>query len=74
MEPSFCLLAQEKGVGTCVLAAWMRYPQILRSQLGIPENQIMAIGTACGYPDEGAPINRFQRDRAPLKEWVTRVP
>ena len=70
---TFCLLAHGEGLGTCMLAASVRYPQILREQLKIPENRIMAIGTACGYPDAEAPINRFPRERAPLKEWFTPV-
>jgi len=70
---TFCLLAHEKGLGTCMLAASVRYPRILHEQLKIPENRIMAIGTACGYPDTEAPVNRFPRERAPLEEWFTRV-
>ena len=30
----------------------------------------MAVGIALGYPDRDAPINNFERDRAPLEESV----
>ena len=70
---TFCLLAHEKGLGTCMLAASVRYPHILRQLLKIPENQIMALGTACGFPDSSEGINRFARERSPIEEWLTEI-
>jgi len=67
---TFCLLAHEKGLGTSMLAAAVRYPQVSRELLQIPDNQIIIIGTALGYPDWDSPVNHFKRERAELSEFV----
>ena len=67
---TFCLLAHEKGLGTSMLAAAVRYPQVSRELLQIPDNQIIILGTALGYPDWDAPVNLFERERAELGEFV----
>lgn len=68
---TICLLGYEKGLGTCILAASVSYPQILRQLITIPSNKTIAIGAAVGYPDLNAPVNKFERERAPLSEFVT---
>jgi nitroreductase len=68
---TICLLAHENGLGTCILAASVSYPQILRQLIPIPQNKTIAIGAAIGYPDFNAPVNKFERERAPLNEFVT---
>ncbi len=68
---SICLLAYDKGLGTCILANSSRYPELLRQIGKIPDNQIIIMGIAMGYPEENAPINRFKRERAELSELVT---
>lgn len=70
---TICLLAREKGLGTIILAAAVRYPQLLRALLPIPENKTIVIGTAIGYPDWDSPVNHFERQRADLSEFVTWV-
>jgi nitroreductase len=68
---TICLLAHERGVGTCILAASVNHPQVLRDLLPIPEDQVIVIGMAMGYPDDASPVNHFERRRAELNEWVT---
>ena len=70
---TICLLAHDKGLGTCMLAASVRYPGLLREMLPIPEDQVIVIGAAMGYPDPEAPVNNFERKRADLDEIVTWV-
>jgi len=70
---TICLLAHDKGLGTCILAASVRYPGLLRESLPIPEDQVVVIGTALGYPDLESPVNHFERKRADLDEFVTWV-
>jgi nitroreductase len=70
---TICLLAHEKGLGTCMLANSSRYPELLREMLPIPEGKIIVIGTALGYPDLDSRVNRFERKRAELEEVVTWV-
>lgn len=70
---TICLLAHDKGLGTCMLAASVRYPWLLREMLPIPEDRVIVIGTAMGYPDWESPVNNFERKRAELDEFVTWV-
>jgi len=67
---NICLLAHDKGLGTIVLAAAARYPDLLREVVPIPEDHAIVIGTALGYPDRDSPINGFERRRADLEENV----
>lgn len=71
---TICLLAHDRGLGTCILAASVRYPDILRELLKIPENKSIVIGVALGYPYGDSPVNHFARERASLDEFVTWVP
>jgi nitroreductase len=70
---TICLLAHERGLGTCMLANSSRYPGLLREMLPIPESKNIVIGTALGYPDLDSPVNRFERKRVELEEVVTWV-
>jgi len=67
------LLACDRGLGTAALAASVNFPDVLRKHLPVPDNKTIAIGTAIGWPDKDAPVNRFERKRAPLDEVVTWV-
>ncbi len=65
------LLAHEKGLGSCVLAASIIYTDIARKLFSIPDNKQIVIGAAIGWPDIEAPVNNFKRDRADLGDIVT---
>jgi nitroreductase len=45
------LALTERGLGTCVQVSIAAYPEILRAQLGIPEELTVLCGLAIGYPD-----------------------
>ncbi|UCF89777.1 MAG: nitroreductase, partial [Desulfobacterales bacterium] len=66
-----CLIAEEKGLGTLVLSTVIRYTDLLRSILPIPENKKVLMGMAMGYADKDASVNRFERKRIPVEEFVT---
>ena len=70
---TFCLLAYDKGLGTCILAASVMYPEIAREAFSIPNNKLLVMGVALGWPDTEAPVNTFERNRGRLEEFVTRV-
>jgi len=70
---TFCLLAYDKGLGTCILAASVMYPEIAREAFSIPDNKLLVMGVALGWPDTEAPVNTFERNRGRLEEFVTRV-
>jgi nitroreductase len=67
---TFCLLAHDRGLGTCILAAMVSYPEIARKLFAVPENKLLVMGAALGWPDPDAPVNRFKRPRGALDEFV----
>ena len=67
---NFCLLAWEQGLGTCILAATVMYPEVAREVFSIPADKVLVIGAAVGWPDLEAPVNCFERERASLEEFV----
>ena len=68
---SVCLAAYDQGLGTCIMAMAVLDPDLLRELLPQAADKRFVIGVALGYPDEEAPLNRFERPRAPLEELVT---
>ncbi|KAK3234271.1 hypothetical protein CYMTET_55472 [Cymbomonas tetramitiformis] len=46
---SICLLARERGLHTCAQEAWAEFTSELRSELSVPENQMVFCGMAVGY-------------------------
>ena len=67
---TFCLLAHDKGLGTCIMAAIVNYSEIVHDLLSIPENKVLVMGAAMGWPDPDAPVNFFERERGELREFV----
>lgn len=70
---AICLLAHEKGLGTCILAASVWHPKFLRELLPIADNKVIVMGVVLGFPDWESPVNNFERERANLDELVTWV-
>lgn len=67
---TFCLLAHDRGLGTCIMAALVSYPGIVRDIFDIPEDKRLVMGVALGWPDTEAPVNRFERKRGSAGEFV----
>ena len=67
---TICLVAHDKGLGTCLLAAAARYSTEIRKIAAIPDDKKIVVGIALGYPDPSFPLNNFERDRAKLDEFV----
>jgi nitroreductase len=65
-----CLLAHGRGLGSCILAASVRYPALIREIIPIPQNKAVIVGVAVGYPDGEAPVNQFTRERANVNEFT----
>lgn len=68
-----CLLAEREGLGTCIMAAAVRHPDIIRAHVSVPPGKNFVIGIAVGYPDPDSPYNRFRSSRVPLEEIVSWV-
>lgn len=69
---SICLGALSYGLGTCIMGLPIRWPDLYREMLGIPEDMPIAISIAIGYPEPDVLLNNFTRSREPLEamtEW-----
>jgi nitroreductase len=62
------LLATSYGLGTVAQAQAVVYPDIIRKVLPIPEDRLLALGIAIGYPDMDKTRNKFRSDREPLEK------
>lgn len=67
---TICLVAHDKGLGTCLMAAAARFSAEIRKIAAIPDDKKIIVGIALGYPDPSFPLNKFERDRAKLNEFV----
>ncbi len=65
-----CLLAHARGLGSCILAASVSYPALIREIIPIPDTRAIIIGAALGYPDAEAPVNQFTRERVNPDEFT----
>lgn len=68
---SFMIAATAHGLGTCPQAALANYPDIVKSHLGIPANQVVICGISVGYEDAGEPANQFRPERIETSDFVT---
>src|SRR5208282_1372999 len=59
-----------RGLGTCVEVSIAGYPEIVRTQLGIPPELSILCGVAVGYPDPGFPANRLHISREAIGKNV----
>jgi nitroreductase len=67
---SFCLLAHDRGLGTCPFGATVHCPDIVHKLFLIPETKLLVIGLAVGWPDKNAPVNNLERKRGKIEEFV----
>jgi nitroreductase len=67
---TFCLLARERSLGTAILSAAVHCPDVVRRIFPIPENKLLVVGVALGWPDTDSALNSFARNRRPINEFV----
>jgi len=67
---SLMLLIHSYGLGTCPEGIAAAYPEVMRKLLGIPEDKIILLALPVGYPDTDAPVNKFERQREPVENFV----
>lgn len=70
---TICLIAHDRGLGSCIMAAAVLYPDLLRSIAGIPDDRRVVVGVALGYPDDSYPLNHFERPRAKMEDFTSWV-
>ncbi|MEO1311680.1 MAG: nitroreductase [Pseudomonadota bacterium] len=68
---TICLLAEERGLATCMQEAWSTRARTVETCLGVPETEELYCGMALGKADPEHPVNRLRADRAPLEEVAT---
>lgn len=65
---TICLVAEERGIATCMQEAWGMVRETLAKHFNLPDNEMIYCAMALGYEDKSAPINTLRTDRAPLDE------
>ncbi len=68
---TFFLLSHDRGLGACAFAGTVHAPDVVHRHFSIPENKLLAIGAALGWPDPEAPVNNFPRERGSIDEFVS---
>ena len=64
------LAALNYGLGTVAQAEAVTYPAVVRKVLGIPDELLVVLGIAIGYPDWDSWMNQRRSLRAPTSEVV----
>jgi len=62
--------ARGHGLHTCPQAAFADYHEIIRANLGIPENEMVICGMSVGYEDKSATANELRTERAALDDFT----
>lgn len=65
---TICLVAEERGVATCMQEAWGMARETLARHFALAETEMIYCGMALGYEDKNAAVNKLRTDRAPLDE------
>jgi nitroreductase len=65
------LAAREYGVDSIIAGAFVSQPDILRQELGIPDNLQIVTGIGLGYHNPNSIINTYRSPRRPLSDVVT---
>jgi nitroreductase len=69
---TLCLLAEERGLATCLQEAWSQVESEVVSTLGIDTSrEAVWCGVALGYADPAAAVNTLQTERATVHEFAT---
>ena len=71
-EQTLLLAAKAHDVDTVPAYNLVKYPDILRNELGIPDSDAIAVGIALGYPED-VPLNAFRSTRRPVEDILTIV-
>jgi nitroreductase len=73
MVHGMVLAAWDHGVGTVINGQGISQSSVVREHANIPEDQIIVITVAMGYPADGFPANDVDSERRPTDEIVTYV-
>lgn len=68
---TIALVAEERGLATCMQEAWARRHSLVRAFFAIPDELQIYCGMAIGHADTAAPINSWRTTRAEVDEFAT---
>jgi nitroreductase len=68
LTQTILLAARHYGLDSIPALNFVGYPDILRQELEIPENLLIVIGVALGYPDTRNTFNQYRSSRRPVQE------
>jgi len=71
LAQTICTIAVKYGLGTCIIAQGITYPEVIRRNAGIPDSKRLCLGIALGYPDWDFPANKIESEREPLDVVTT---
>jgi len=71
ISQTIALVALNHGLGTCIQASAVMYPEIIRKFTGIPESKQICICLTIGYPDWDFPANKVHSNREPIENITT---
>lgn len=67
---SVMLAAVDQGLATCPQASLADYPEIIKAELGYPEETVLLCGIALGYEDKDALINSYRTPREEVDSFT----
>ena len=67
---SVMLAAVEQGLGTCPQASIADYPEIIKTELGYPDDSVLLCGIALGYEDKEALVNSYRTSREEVETFT----
>ena len=67
------LAAWDRGVGAVINGQGISQSSVVREHANIPEDQIIVITVAMGYPADDFPANDVRSERRPTDDIVTYV-
>ena len=67
---SLMLAAVDQGLATCPQASIADYAEIVKIELGYPEESILLCGMALGYEDEAALVNSYRTSREEVDSFT----
>ncbi len=63
------LSAASRGIDSIPAYEFVKFPEMVRSYLGIPDDELVAIGVGLGYASDIA-MNGYRSPRVPLDEML----
>ena len=68
-EQTLMLSAASRGIDSIPAYEFVKFPEMVRSYLGIPDDELVAIGVGLGYASDIA-MNGYRSPRVPLDEML----